>query len=118
MSDTAPAEDSTDIALEFLLDAPPAKVWRALSIPAFREQWLPDAMLTNADATIEIAGERLRLDMRETAPPFIESTVTFRLSPDANGGTVLKIVHRRAQGQNDVLLAVAANNNAPLMRAA
>ncbi|WP_440495982.1 SRPBCC family protein, partial [Serratia sarumanii] len=29
------------LILEYSLDAPPEKVWRALSIPELREQWLP-----------------------------------------------------------------------------
>ncbi|MBF4190164.1 SRPBCC domain-containing protein, partial [Serratia ureilytica] len=29
------------LVLEYSLDAPPEKVWRALSEPELREQWLP-----------------------------------------------------------------------------
>lgn len=36
------------LVLEYSLDAPPEKVWRAVGIPALREQWLPNAVLADA----------------------------------------------------------------------
>ncbi len=35
------------LVLEYGFDVPPEKVWRAVSTPAFRESWLPDADLAD-----------------------------------------------------------------------
>lgn len=54
--------------------------------------------------------------MRDDEPPFLESLVTFQIRPNADGGTILRIVH----GLEDERLGPpAANSNQPwLMRAA
>ncbi len=41
MNRELPAAPKPGIELEYDLDEPPQKVWRAISIPAFREHWLP-----------------------------------------------------------------------------
>lgn len=98
-----------DLVLEYRLDAPPEKVWRAISIPEFREKWLPGKTLDGAVSAVP--GEEIRYKMREPEPPFLESLVTFQLRSDASGGTILRIEH--------VLMPRAANSNRPLsMRAA
>lgn len=102
--------DSDALVLEYDLDAPPAKVWRAISIPAFREQWLPAAALADPDAVAVTPGEEIRYRMRDAAPPFRESHVTFGIASNADGGTRLRIVHRLARVAND--------NGQILMRAA
>jgi len=39
MSDTEPEKPAEDLVFEYELDAPPEKVWRAISIPGFRDKW-------------------------------------------------------------------------------
>ncbi len=87
--------DPQDIALvlDYDLDAPPEKVWRALSIPALRDQWLPDGELADAEPLACTPGVEVRYRMRETLPPCLESVVTFQLHPTADGGTRLTIIH-------------------------
>lgn len=107
-----PAE--TGIELEYDLDAEPQKVWRAISIPEFRENWLPADALAEPDAASQKPGEEISYRMRESEPPFLESIVTFRIRPNANGGTSLRIIHELKRAT-----ATAANSNRmPVMRAA
>ena len=116
MTDTkpkAPAKD--DLVLEYELDAAPEKVWRAVSSPALREKWLPREELADGEPIVTAPGEEVRYRMREDAPPFLESIVTFQVRPNTEGGTILRIVH----GLVDVRPAQPANSNTPwLMRAA
>ncbi|WP_206078314.1 SRPBCC domain-containing protein [Poseidonocella sp. HB161398] len=104
----------TDGALlqEYRLDAPPAKVWRAVSLPAFREAWLPSAELAAEAPVAAEPGEAVSYRLRDPEPPHRESVVTFRLLPEPDGGTRLRILQRPATSG-------AANCNAALsMRAA
>ena len=115
IDETADAERE-NLALDYELDAPPEKVWRAISIPAFREQWLPNGALADPEPVAATPGEAICYRMRDDAPPFLESLVTFRIMPGAAGGTLLRIVHGVIDRQSP---PVAANNNpAWLMRAA
>lgn len=41
MSESDTPNPARQLVFAYQLDAPPEKVWRALSIPAFRERWLP-----------------------------------------------------------------------------
>jgi uncharacterized protein YndB with AHSA1/START domain len=108
--------DEADGRLDFdcELEAPPEKVWRALTIPALRERWL------GADAPAEpevIAAEpphRLSWSWREDGEP--DGVVTFTLTPTESGGTALRLVHRRAA--QPVPMPAAANGNVPMMLAA
>jgi uncharacterized protein YndB with AHSA1/START domain len=100
------------IELEFDLDAPPEKVWRALSLAEFRERWLPAAALAEEEAAWMSPGEALRFRMREDG--LAESTVTFRIRPNEAGGTRLTILHQR----RDAEPRRTANDNGLLMRAA
>lgn len=43
-------ESPDAIELEYDLDEPPQKVWRAISIPAFRAIWLPAEALAEPEA--------------------------------------------------------------------
>jgi uncharacterized protein YndB with AHSA1/START domain len=101
--------DADALVFEYDLDAPPPKVWRAISIPAFRERWLPAAALVDPEGTTITPGQAVRYRMCDPAPPFRESHVTFRIAPNG-GGTRLRIVHQRA--------GVANDNDQTLMRAA
>lgn len=98
-------------------DAPPERVWRAVTVPQLRERWLPEAALASPEPVSATPGRDVSYRMREPEPPFLESVVTFRLEPNEAGGTRLLIHHEIA----DARLAVPrpANGNAgPLMRAA
>ena len=92
------------------IDAPPAKVWRALTEPALRARWLAPGELTPEtgtplrldDADGEIAGEvlaaepgrLLRLAWRQgDGEAAVDSVVTFTLLPTIRGGTFLRVVH-------------------------
>jgi uncharacterized protein YndB with AHSA1/START domain len=99
-----PSEE--EIALEYELDAPPEKVWRAIAIAQFRDSWLPDRALAEAEPVSAIPGEEICYRMRDDLPPFLESTVTFRIGPGIHGGTLFRIVHR-IDGER----ALAANDN-------
>jgi len=115
MNDIEADEETKDVMLEFELDAPPEKVWRAISIAEFREKWLPKGDLTDDEPVFIAPGEEIRYRMRDNEPPYLESVVAFQIVPNANGGTVLKIIH----GLTDARLAgqppVAANSNRPVM---
>ena len=95
MSDIAvnPREQA-EIALEYELDAPPEKVWRAIAVAAFRERWLPQADLAEPEPIASIPGVEVQYRMREEGAPFPESTVTFRIEAGLKGGAILRIVHR------------------------
>lgn len=106
---------SDDLILEYQLDAPPEKVWRAISVPGLREVWLPGTTLVDPEPTILSPGEAIRYRMREDEPPFRESAVTFRIAGEA-GGTCLRIIHEIAVGRRRI---EPANSNAPpMLRAA
>jgi len=47
MSDTEASQSGANLILDYELDAPPDKVWRAISIPELREQWLPEKHLAD-----------------------------------------------------------------------
>lgn len=116
---TDPDGQPTDLVLEVELDAAPEQVWRAISIPAFREQWLPSADLADAAPVSSTPGEEITYGMTDDAPPFLESAVTFQITPNADGGTILTIVHGLTDERLMTRHPPAANNNRPtLMRAA
>jgi uncharacterized protein YndB with AHSA1/START domain len=108
-----------DLVLEFELDAPPEKVWRAISIPAVRRKWLPNRELAEAEPVSSKPGKEIRYRMRDGEPPLLESVVTFQVIPDAVGGTRLRIVHELADARLERRPPRPANNNSScVMRAA
>ncbi len=111
MSD-APVDtrDEAEITFEFELDAAPEKVWRAISIPAFRERWLPQADLAESEPIVSIPGVEAQYRMRENGVPPLESTVTFRIEPSEQGGTVFRIIHRIEDAAS-----AGANDNRPVL---
>lgn len=111
MTPTAPAPQDTALVLDYDLDAPPEKVWRAISVPALREQWLPDGALADPEPLAATPGVEIRYRMRETLPPCLASVVTFQLSPNADGGTRLTIVHRPDDARLAQPLPRAANDS-------
>jgi uncharacterized protein YndB with AHSA1/START domain len=119
MSDTTTTKPGKDLVLQYELDAPPVKVWRAISIPAFRERWLPDCKRADAGAAPTTAHDEICFRMRDDEPPFLESIATFRIRPNSQGGTTLRIVHRVLDVPVASTAPQAANGNGPwLMRAA
>jgi uncharacterized protein YndB with AHSA1/START domain len=115
MSEIEADGKTKDLVLEYELDAPPEKVWRAICIPAFRDKWLPQEALVSPEPVSSAPGEEIRYGMREDEPPFLESVVTFQVRPNADGGTRLRIIHGLVRAR----LPQAANSNCKcLMRAA
>ncbi|WP_349956056.1 hypothetical protein [Rhizobium sp. ZPR3] len=107
------------IELEYEFNEPPQKVWRAISTPELRESWLPKEALPDPKAILVTPGEEVRYRLRDEAPPFLESTVTFRISLNASGGTSLRIIHELDDTRLRETEKTAANNNSlTVMRAA
>ncbi|MDW5499582.1 SRPBCC domain-containing protein [Pseudomonas lundensis] len=102
------------LVLEYLLDAPPEKVWRAMGIPELREQWLPNAVLADAEPVAFTPGKEISYRMRDDQPPFLESSVTLQILPAATGGSLLRVIHRL----DDARLTAANDSGRHLMRAA
>lgn len=111
MSDAGPEERRPRLELAYDVDAAPQKVWRAISVPAFREAWLPAGALADPQPTAVTPGEAVTYRMREAGPPFLESTVTFRIAPNEAGGTCLRIIHEPARARFDGMTRAAANGN-------
>jgi uncharacterized protein YndB with AHSA1/START domain len=117
MTDLQADRQGDHLVLDYDLDAPPEKVWRALSIPALRDSWLPTGDLVQDAPVSARPGEEVSYRMRDDEPPFLESIVTFQLTANAVGGTRLRIIHGLAPAM--ALMPRAANSNArSLMRAA
>ncbi|MCX5580824.1 SRPBCC family protein [Kaistia terrae] len=111
MSDIEAKAQMKTLVLEYELDAPPEKVWRAISIPEFREKWLPEGSLADAEPVSSTPGEEVRYGMRDAEPPFLESVVTFQLRPNEMGGTRLRIVHGLSDARLERRPQRAANSN-------
>ena len=119
MNDIDIKAKTEDVVLEYKLDAPPEKVWRAISIPAFRDKWLPDGALADAEPVSSAPGDEICYRMRDDEPPFLESEVTFQVRPNTEGGTRLTIIHRLIDARLALQPPAAANSNWPcVMRAA
>lgn len=105
-----PSRDGDDvIVVESELDAPPEKVWRALTEPALAGAWLPPD--GSVRRVLEARPpERLRLGWG--VPGALDSEVTFVLSPLPQHRTLLRVVH------DGFRLPAANGNRPPLARAA
>ena len=110
MSESDTQDRAKQLVFEYQLDAPPEKVWRALSIPAFRERWLP----AEVEAISSVQGEEVRYRLREEEPLFLESVVTFQLAPN-EGGTELRIIHSLTDARLAGQPPAPANSNQPKM---
>ena len=115
--DLEPDHADEALELEYELDAPPEKVWRAVTIPALRERWLPDCDLSGAEPESSVTGEEVRYRLRESEPPFRESHVTFKIAPNEAGGTRFRII-QEACDVNRSQPRPANSNNRCMMRAA
>ena len=111
MNEVEPKERAEDLVLEYELDASPEKVWRAISVPALREKWLPKGDLADAEPASAEAGEEVSYRLKDSAPPFLESMVTFQIRPNADGGTTLRIIHALVDERLAPLRPPAANAN-------
>jgi len=111
-------QDDSALVFECSFDAPPEKVWRALSIPAFLERWLKPG--DDVELAVMAAQENRRLTYhwrdagQGLAGDIEDSVVTFELTPTAEGGTWFKLTHAPLT----VPAAANANGTAPLMLAA
>ncbi len=114
MNDLKTEKQAKGVVLEYELDASPEAVWRAISIASFREKWLPAGDLADAEPVSSTAGEEIRYRMREQEPPFLESVVAFRIDPNAEGGTTLRVIHRLVETE-PIEQPSAANSNQTLM---
>ena len=115
MSDTEPEKQAANLVFEYELDAAPEKVWRAISVPGFRDKWLPEGDLADADPVATAPGEEIRYTMRDGEPPFLESVVTFQVRRGADGGSILRVVHGLTDARLVPRMVPPANNNGPLM---
>jgi len=115
MSDTETEKQAADLVFEYELDAPPEKVWRAISVPGFRDKWLPAEDLADPDPVSSAPGDEIQYAIRDGEPPFLESIVTFQVRPGADGGSVLRVVHGLTDARLVPRKVPAANNNGPLM---
>lgn len=113
MNDGANEERSDCIELEYELAESPQTVWRAISMPEFRNNWLPRQALADPEAISVTPEEAVSYRMRDDTPPFLESTVTFRIAPNAIGGTSLRIIHQLTDTRFERMTRAAANNNNP-----
>jgi uncharacterized protein YndB with AHSA1/START domain len=124
-------ESRATLSFECHLDAPPAQVWRALTIPEFVARWLGASIAgPQADGSaregvrespssvslrlLDCEKHRfVRYAWREYGDPSAGSVVTFRLRPDDAGGTTFNIVHEMASSARALAREGAANGNAP-----
>lgn len=101
-----------DLIFECELDAPPEKVWRALTVPEYLKRWLkPEA---GTELAVVRAEENVSLTYRwrdggQGAVAGVEdSIVTFELTATEGGGTWFRLTHA------PMMVPVAANGNAPV----
>ena len=127
--------DDEQVTLEYELDAPVEKVWRALTVPEFVAAWLmPGDVSATEGHTFSLSGTapdepaRVECTVEESRPNQVlryswredgaeESIVSFELEAGQEGRTILRLMHGPVQAARKL---VAANGNAPplMMRAA
>ena len=118
MSDQATEPTTEKLVLDYELDAEPETVWRAISLQDHRQKWLARDAPADSDVLSVTPGRELSYRMRDDEPPFIESVVTFRISPSQAGGTRLRIIHEIADRRLDGEPKLANGNGPPMMLAA
>ena len=112
------SEQTDEVVFECALDAPPEKVWRALTIPEYLARWLRPADDVEIAMVTAVENQSLSYRWRDTGKGAIagveDSLLTFELTPTTDGGTWFKLTH------GPLALPAAANTNhrGPLMRAA
>jgi uncharacterized protein YndB with AHSA1/START domain len=101
--------DTDALVFECALEAPPEKVWRALTIPEYLERWLKPAVPLDMAVVTAEENKSLTYRWREAGQGAIvgmeDSLVTFELTPTDDGGTWFKLTHA------PMAVPVAANSN-------
>ena len=97
--------DAETLVFETTLDAPPEKVWRALSIPEYLDRWLQPP--EDAEISIVASDENRSMTYRWREPGPEDSLVTFEIAPREDGGTWFRLTHA------PVAVPAAANSNEP-----
>lgn len=110
-----------DVTVECSLDAPPEKVWRALTAPELVTNWLGAGAEHDKDATsplYEIVEaepfSHVRYRWRDRDANEADSFVTFELQPRQDGGTWFRLVHAHPRPA----IRPANGNSPPLKMAA
>lgn len=126
MTADVPYSDKPILTYEYELDAPPEKVWRALTVPEFLQRWLVAPSPADSGEQTELAslsllesetGRYVRYAMGEKRDQPAGDIVTFLIDPNDAGGTTFRIVHEARPAAK--LSVTAANGNQPaLLRAA
>jgi uncharacterized protein YndB with AHSA1/START domain len=102
-------EPADTLVYECALEAPPAKVWRALTVPEYLEKWLQAGDDIDLSVVSSEEGRSLTYRWRESGESAVagieDSLVTFELSPTPEGGTWFRLTHA------PIALPVAANSN-------
>jgi uncharacterized protein YndB with AHSA1/START domain len=131
-----------EVRFETELDAPPGKVWRALTVPEFVARWLmPNDILAEEGHAFRLKGEdgAIECETVEAKPPHTlsyswreqggpDSLVRFHLAGTEAGGTRLTIVHSglarpalpmlRVAGVSGARMSLGAKHSGPSMVAA
>jgi len=131
-----------EVRFEAELDAPPEKVWRALTVPEFVGRWLaPNDIRPEEGHAFRLEGEdgAIECETVEAKPPHSlsyswrerggpDSLVRFHLAGTEAGGTHLTIVHSglarpalptlRVAGTSGICMSLGAKRSGPSMVAA
>lgn len=128
--DSDKREHQGTLRFEYELDAPPAKVWRALTVPEFVARWLtariidpeakgPESASAGPSPSLSLRlldsepCQSVRYVWGEEGSPFPESVVTFRLRSNDSGGTTFGIVHELTRAAGALAGREPANSNTP-----
>jgi uncharacterized protein YndB with AHSA1/START domain len=97
------------VLVECTLDAPPERVWRALTIPEYLQAWLQPEGPLDLTVMSENPNRSVTYHWRDNAADAVggleEGVVTFEIAPNENGGTWFRLTHA------PLLAPVAANEN-------
>lgn len=118
MTQEGNTKTTVKLVFEYELHANLQKVWRAVSIPELRANWLPEADLSEAEPVTLVPESHVSYRMRDTQPPFLESLVTFQLAQTENGSTSLTIIHEFDDRSLRLKPQAANSNLRSVMRAA
>ena len=122
---------SETVITEADLDAPPEKVWRAITEPALLAEWLADSDVCAEEGAAFSIGEMpetgpVECEVLEADPPYEfrvswragearpdapASEVSFVLTPTERGGTFLRVIHTGIPN----LIVEPANDAEPVM---
>jgi uncharacterized protein YndB with AHSA1/START domain len=100
---------------EYLLDAMPEKVWRAITKPEHLERWLTDDRLETAEPVFSEYQREVRYRLCDPEPPYLASTVIFQIEPVDGEQTLLKIRHQLTDARLNRSPPRAANGNRRLL---